>query len=96
MIYCRAARAVGYLVAQYRGPASERLGNKNGAFLGQLVEKNDHKYAFRKPFQNFGKIRIFVRWNKNGPFLGQLVENNDHKYAFRKPFQNFGKIRIFV
>ena len=35
-------------------------GTKMVPFFGQLVENNDYKYAFRKPFQNFGKIRIFV------------------------------------
>ena len=62
----RAARAVGRLVAQYRGPASGPSGNKNGPFLGQLVKNNDRKYAFRKPFENFGKIRIFLRFRIRG------------------------------
>ena len=57
-VYCRSA--VGYLVPQYRGDTLGPLGNKNGPFLGQLVKNNDHICAFRKPFQNFGKIRFFT------------------------------------
>ena len=63
-VYCRAQLACS--VAHYRGATSGPSRNKNGPILGQLVENNNHKYAFRKPFQNFGKIRIFVQFQIRG------------------------------
>ena len=61
-VYCRAQRVQWDALWHNRGPASGPSENKNGPFWGQLVKNNDRKYAFRKSFKNFGKIRIFVRF----------------------------------
>ena len=55
-----------YRIVHVGGKNPGSPGDKNGPFLGRLVENDDHKYAWGKPFENFGKIRIFVRFRIRG------------------------------